>query len=309
MTVISCMRFNDKEGAMVADEQSSVMGGNFRKYDLATKVYTLVDKENEKLIIGGTGATNFLHEAYKQALSSRKPEYSAKDTLQLLSSIFIKLRRDIIDGSLISRFNCKEEDILRGTKYITDDKGEIRREEKLGELVKQKYQEMLEHLEQGVFNSSFLSLSYDTNSTIEINHVSASSRKPMMISQPYATTGTGADTADGILYNYFSLRDRNARDNIDPLDGLATLLYATALASARNIGVGGTPFISMIIDGKIITPNENNSRLAVEIVRAAKNGYLNQEFQKEALKNLVYNGTEFKEVEKEMWRASSDIEK
>src|SRR3989338_3857781 len=102
MTVISCMRFNDKEGAMVADEQSSVMGGNFRKYDLATKVYTLVDKENEKLMIGGTGATNFLHEAYKQALSSRKPEYSAKDTLQLLSSIFIKLRRDIIDGSLIS---------------------------------------------------------------------------------------------------------------------------------------------------------------------------------------------------------------
>ena len=34
MTVINAMKFNDREGAIVADEQSS---GGVRKYDLAEK--------------------------------------------------------------------------------------------------------------------------------------------------------------------------------------------------------------------------------------------------------------------------------
>ena len=49
MTVINTMAFNDKQGGMVADSQSS---GSIRKYDIAEKLSSYVSKEKSNVLVG-----------------------------------------------------------------------------------------------------------------------------------------------------------------------------------------------------------------------------------------------------------------
>ena len=118
--------------------------------------------------------------------------------------------------------------------------------------------------------------------------------------------GSGQETANEILTEFYKDLDWDKRAKIDPLEGLSMLLYATDQASQHHIGVGGTPQLRAILGGKVVEPSERNSRLAAEIVRGEKKGYLPPEFSREALDTLVCKSGDFEAVEQEMWNQVKD---
>ena len=62
MTVISAMKLNESEGAIISDEQSST---DSRKYDNSEKLYDF-SHENMTFAVGGTGALWVLYDIAKK---------------------------------------------------------------------------------------------------------------------------------------------------------------------------------------------------------------------------------------------------
>ncbi|MBU1111474.1 MAG: hypothetical protein ABIG93_02950 [archaeon] len=312
MTVVSAMKFNENEGAIIADEQSSNLFAN-RKYDLATKVHTIIDRDEDnsdgstiKVVIGGTGVTNILYEISEKSVkyaNSTKNITCGNDVIQLCKQIMADTRRQLLDSFIEVNTGWNRKEILSGGRKLADGSTESVTEILIGE-----YKRSIEEAgKSDIFNNAFVAISFDKFG-FKLYELNMGLPKPFLISGPYSTVGSGRDMADGELYSFFEKIPRDERHDIDPIDGIGALLSATEKASMRNIGVGGTPMISAIINGTIVNPNENNTRLSVEIVKAYNSGFLPDQFYKEAIANLIYGSGDFKVVEKVMWEATEKPE-
>lgn len=309
MTVISAMKFNKKEGAIVADEQSSNTG-TLRKQDLATKVHVLESKEQGVLgIMGGSGASDVLYDTYltvQECLAVNQGKIKSKNELTtVIGKMMSNVKRKYINGYLQNLFGLSETEFLMGYKINPDET-----KTPIHESWMQRYSRIIsgssEEQLTGFLNNVFLILASDAQG-VELYYASMALANAYPISRPYEAIGSGSDMADSELYSFFESLPREERDHIPPVKGIAALLTATDKASTRNIGVGGTPFIYIVKDGKILpSPHENNTRLAVEIVRGTRKGYLSPDFELSALNTLVYEGGDFKSVEKEMWKESKN---
>lgn len=308
MTVISTMKFNQNVGAIVGDEQSST---HIRKYDHAEKLHDIINSDNIKVSIGGTGASDIL---YKIAEKATKEVEKAKGKLQtdeqvlfLISQIMSHERKSLIDGVLIEQLGVSQRDIYNGYRLEGPENNKVQLEMPLMREYEQiKNSDSLKK----ILNNAFLSLSYQTENGISINSLGMGQHGPWPSASPYITIGSGQDMADTELSNYVASIPRSKRKNINPIEGIAALLYATEKASITNIGVGGTPMIKIVSDKGIISPDENSSRLAVEIVKGSRAGYLPKEFEHKALESLIFRykkgKSNFEKIEKAMWDNTSN---
>ncbi len=304
MTVISAMKFNSEEGAIVADEEATA---GQRKDRFANKVPVVFSNDDHILIAGGTGALYVLDAAVERAIKDISGRDDIKNSLQpmtYLAQVLVREGQEIIDGHCVAKLRCTQEDVLRGYKIIKNEKGEPIGKDEIGELAKQKYQEIIKHLSENDLNSGFLTLGYDKGEGMSMHWLSCATVKPMSIARPYQPAGSGADMADQVLGDFVNSLRREKRNSIDRVAGIEALLYATQKASERNVGVGGAPYIRVIEKGKIITPDEDCSRLASEVVKGNKTEGLKEGFCHEALDSLIYGPGDFEAVEKEMWKAA-----
>lgn len=303
MTVISAMRFNKYEGAMVGDEQSSNFGSG-RKDDLATKLIVLNRPEHkEALILGGSGAANVLHEVIERGREN--------PTLQGISNVMRQVRHELIDEGLMTQSRCTEEDIQRGYKIVRDASGKPVDRVEISSDIKAKYEKNMESMERGILGNQFLVVAYNRVTGISIYSVAMSTSRPFLNAQHYLSIGSGMDMADATLYDFFSRKPRTKRAAINPAEGLAALLLATDKASMRNIGVGGIPYVQMVKgaegeEPRIISPSENNTLLAVEAIRGREAGFLTDDFVQKAVDELLYQNRNVEDVEKEMWEAATN---
>lgn len=316
MTVISAMKFNSTSGAMVADEQSSNLG-RWRKYDFAEKIQVL-DTQNKVIgIIGGAGAADILYDVTQRVLSEL-PQYKEemKSTLHLAEIVnggMLQVKRKYVDGHLLSLFGLSERDFQTG--YVP-----VRKKDELaGRITEQVMDRYIRAISgnddsfSALVNNSFLLLACDEE-RIQLYEINMGLANRIPVAQPYRTIGSGADMADEELSAFFDRIPRDQRENINPVEGISALIYATDRASVRNVGVGGIPFIYILkksvsgspASSKLIVPTENNSKLAVEVVRAARRDYISKGFEMEALEALMYKGEDFKPIEKEMWAKATN---
>jgi hypothetical protein len=303
MTVVSAMKFNDKEGAIIADEQSSTQ---IRKYDIAEKIYS-IEKDDRIVLFGGAGAADFLFNAKNDIddLVGRRKFDSAKDIAGAISHVMAVLRKQHIDSYLRANYHVSLMDLQRGFK-IDPDEGEV----KLEKEYKQNVWNML-NLNKGLnefVSGGFLILTAE-QSGINIYVASSARDKVIPCARPYECIGSGSDMADAELSDFFDHLPREDRKSVDDTMGIAQLLHATERASKVNIGVGGTPYIVVIKDNNIITPSENNSRLANEMVKVWKKGCLAEDFVMSRLHSLIYANANYEQINKEMWDASKDPER
>jgi hypothetical protein len=295
------MKFNEKEGAMVSDEQASTY---IRKYDIAEKIHEIKTEEGV-VLLGGSGASDFLLEAYNSTKATidhyvkEKQPVSTDDVVQALSNAVSKLRRAYTEAFLRGRFGLSEAELQIGCKMLKDGRAELDREFK-----QQVANAMSSDQFTTMISNRFTVLTYSPEGT-RIYGVDTTYARPVPSSSPYGCVGSGVDMADSELSAFLETMPRDKRHEIDPLEGIAVLLYATDRASRTNVGVGGTPLISVIHKGTVLTPSENSSKLASEIVSAEHLGYLPHEFVKEALEELIYKGTDFREVNKAMGKAAA----
>ena len=312
MTVICGMKFNGHSGAIVADEQSSNFG-MLRKYDLAAKVHILKPSEESSLvaIMGGSGASSVLQEVYaiaaKFAHDAGAKVESKEQLAGLVSQAMTIVKRRYINGYLQNTFGISEVEFLQGYRESKEGKSPIdgRFMEKYMRIASGYPEERISPLT----SNDFLLLSSDKEG-VDIYQAGMELGNPMLVPRPYHVIGSGSDMADSELSSFFDGIARDNRHEVNETQGLMALLFATDRASARNIGVGGTPFIYVLRDGKVLnSPVEANSRLAGEVVRASKYGYVPRPFAEEAVSALVYKGENFAAVEEALWKNVQDKDK
>ncbi len=306
MTVVSAMKFNEQEGAMIADEQSST---HIRKSDIATKIHEFKCSDSITALTGGSGASDILYEIVMKTENEIRENIKdikyGKHISVALSQVMAKVKRKLIEQQFQSSYGLSEAELQCGQKITPE--GRLTIESGIMQEYKQ-YASPFSTNTHPLFQNSFLVISYDNKEGIQISSVDMKYGK-FYISRPYECIGSGSDMADNELNLFFENTPRENRNNIDPIEGIIALLYATDRAAARNIGVGGTPLIYILKKDEITIPSEENSRLAVEIVKGNKKGYLSTEFTKKSLQELIYAKANFKSIEQEMWTQAVDISK
>jgi hypothetical protein len=307
MTVISGIKFMEHNGIIVSDEQASY---GVRKSDISTKVevYRINGEDaGDLMFTGGTGASDFLYDVENQFSRGLEDadEVNGLSVLDLLGRITHHLKRQYVDGYLREKFGISETEFQLGMKQIDHDSARPISEQNMA-----KYHQFIDNNGgeiQQLLNSAFLSLVF-SEGKVDLYRVGTNIPKPMPVSTPFETLGSGADIADYEISSFFERIDRDRRENLSPIEALSILLHATERASARNIGVGGIPQIAILYEGEVVEPSPDSSKLATEIVKGYKRGFLHEEFHDLALKNLILEKGEVRPIEEAMWNESTSRE-
>ena len=298
MTVISTMKFNEEEAAIIADEQAS--GGN-RKEDIFLKLYE-VKAPDMQSVIGGSGVgviiTDIIEKMPGVIEANANSIKSPEDFANVLAQITAEKRGEIISAQVYSQFGITQMELIAG---VIKESGL-----KIADQVMNDYIGYMKNIqrEQHLGNGFIMLTEKDTK--VNVYAVGMGNQKAVSIPGQYYSIGSGSDLASPALSAFIQSMSREKRSNIDPVDGIAVLLNSTEIASSQNQGVGGIPYIKIIKDGQIITPDENTSKLLYEIAKGTNADQLSGEFQREAIGNLVYNGGKFNAIEKQMWKEASD---
>jgi hypothetical protein len=295
MTVVNVMKFNDKEGAIVSDEQSS---NEIRKFEIAEKVCELTLPERI-MLYGGSGASNFLNDVSKEFNNYSKANSSVNNR-QLANNIgkIASAKKESYSNSYLeSNFSLTLADLQRGYRLHEGQRIDIPDRDRIFGALNSNLGKL--------FDGSYLTLTKDKEN-LDIHVINFSLGQAMPVPTPYACIGSGSDTAEESLYSFFVNMTREDRKNVKPVEGIAALLNATEIASKKNMGVGGTPIIAVIKDDRIIRPSEINTKLAAEIVKASVAGVLPKEYMHQAIEDLVYNNRNYSEVNDEMLKQAKD---
>ncbi len=304
MTVVSGMKFNQREGAIISDEQSS---SGFRKENIATKIHSLeFGEERPFALAGGSGYVVVLQDSITQArdfLTKKiKKVRTGRDIANVFAHVFLNVKQQYLDGCLVAEFGLRESDFHTGCR--TGQNGE---KIPLDPAIKSQYLDLKRKLSSHgeLLDDAFLVLTYD-ESGLELYNLSMRIEHPLPVVRPSDAIGSGSEQVDDEMAYYLDSIPRDERGNINPIEGISELLYGTERASIRNPGVGGTPLVKIVKEGKVISPGENETRLAVEIVKGCRRGYLSEEFEKESLDALMYRGETFESIEGKMWESAVD---
>jgi len=296
MTVVSAMKFNPQEGAVVADEQSS---NNQRKDTLSTKIHEF-NLDDGFSIIGGSGTTSILKKIMTELDVNKLQEKTTKHLVQALCYITTAVKNDYLNSYLQSTYGISLKEFQIGKVATSEGAAPI------NPAIMERYVGITQgngEVAKFLIGNSFLILNYNEKG-INLKVLEAGLGKELEATKPFAPIGSGSDMAEDELTSYVERMTRNERENINPIYGLAALLYATNRATNRNMGVGGIPLIKVVKEGEIIEPSENNSKLASEIVLGRRAGYLPKRFHDRALDALVYNEGDFKAWNERMKKAT-----
>ncbi|MFO8016153.1 MAG: hypothetical protein R6U32_03550 [Candidatus Woesearchaeota archaeon] len=307
MTVVSAMKFNPMEGAIISDEQASTQQ---RKYDLATKIRQF-EGMGAIVFAGGSGTADMLYDIEERLeghfMDKREQIRDRKSAASLVSEVMTETKRDYIQAIMHSRYGLSESELQSGTKISCDPNGNTRTMP-IDKRILDQYHSIVEGRNEefsGVTHNMFLLLASDSEG-VEIYTVNTNICNPVPVSTIYRCIGSGQDMADAELSSYMDRVPKEQRNSMDLIQGIKALLNSTEKASAKNIGVGGTPSLYIVSGDEVITPpTENHTRLAMEIVKADSNGFLYKGFADRALRDLIYGGADFGEVEEMMWEKTS----
>ncbi len=291
MTVINALKFDDESGGMVADEESSNFH-NLRKYDLTEKVLRLGDGKSPVIFLGGSGNSSLLKESRDRIKADYTPEKSVLEVTKSLSDIMQDIKRQKIDGYLKSTYGVNSAEALAGSKSAGDKMIQIN-----PSLLEQINRDYKAHTEESAkfFENVFLVIGRDKDG-VSLYQTSMSGA-PFSAYNRYLTLGSGSDESDKVLYRFLKGFKREQRGKIDFVEGMAALIRATNASIDFNIGVGGVPAIAYFNSKNAKTLKEDESRMAVELVRVGDAGLISGDKMREGLNSLLVEEKSHKEVE------------
>lgn len=304
MTVVSAMKFNNYEAAIVADE---LITHGYRRSKSGNKI-TLYQNERIMGLVGVSGVLDILNEITSSI--PKVPKIDEIDDAEELATVVGKLTTHIthkfINGYLKGKYDLSEHELQAGMRFNDGDPIKIQK------FIIQDYADLLAHdghLYSHLRSVYLLMVGADSNGT-KIFELTADNTAPYVNSIEFGTVGSGSDVAELVLQDFIEAIPRDKRNEIPPIDGLTALINATDKACNRNVGVEGTPLIRIVKqnddDLSVLAPTEENSRLAAEIVRAERENLLPKQFREEALQALLYEGRPYEPVERRMWREAKD---
>ncbi|MBI4980095.1 hypothetical protein HZC30_00890 [Candidatus Woesearchaeota archaeon] len=291
MTAINAMKFNENEGGMVTDSQSS---STMRKYDFADKVIP-IKSNGTYALTGGSGHADLLYEATSALAKHFANEvtegktYTVSDIAEALSGIATGMKRNMIDLCLKSKFGIDTSTAISGQGVGPHLIAEIK------EALTASVQSMAER-----FNNGFIVIGKDSEGVslyqVWMGHL------PNKIPQPYWAIGSGSDESDKVLCSFVKDQSREGRKNISLVPGMAALIRATNAASEINPGVGGTPTISYFDQKGIVILGEEESKLATELIKIGDARLTSTFAAERGLEALLRKTGSVDEVEREIFK-------
>lgn len=300
MTVVSALKFNKNHAVIVADER--VTYSTEVKHDIAIKIFQVCEGKVNGFI-GGCGLLDTIVEGVERIRDSLE----TGDKLSIASlkrsggDVMMSLKESLVDEYIQGKFGLRAVDFQRGKRVDPTSKQDV----DLDESFVESYKKALKSKKlKGKIDADFLAI-FSDKSKVAIYGFAVGER-PRLVELPYETIGSGYDKADDILADFVKSVPREKRGGIDHLRGMSAILYATFYAGYKVSSVGGTPLIKIVKGDKIIEPCHANSRLAMEIGRGVRAGYLTREFEYQALDDLLYQNADKREVNERMKKKARD---
>lgn len=300
MTVVSALKFNKNHAVIVADER--VTYSTEVKHDIAIKIFQVCDGKVNGFI-GGCGLLDTIVEGVERIRESleKGDKLTIASVKRASGDVMMFLKESLVDEYIQGKFGLRAVDFQRGKRLDPKTNQDV----DLDESFVESYKKALKSKKlKGKVDADFLGI-FSDKGRVEIYSFAVGER-PRLVELPYETIGSGYDKADDILADFVKSVPREKRGGIDHLKGMAAILYATFYAGYKVSSVGGTPLIKIVCDGRVVEPWHDNSRLAMEIVRGVRAGYLSDAFETQALDDLLYQGAPWGDVDVRMWKNAKD---
>jgi len=308
MTVVSAMKFNNGHGAIVSDERNSRY---VRHDDLANKLVSFEHPNGSvKMIVGASGVSPMINKVHSEYSAFLRTAYDritgAQHMIGALNHIITNCVDEFRDNYLKRKCGVSQLEFQTGVK---NDNGKSL---PIDSILKDKYNRLIDGGDQAFnefTNNVFLCL-VSGESGIDIYSFHMMNPLEYRLSKPYESIGSGADRAESSLSDFFENMKREDREDIEPVQGISELIYATERASKKNIGVGGVPHVAHIAGDVVSCPNERETKLAQEIILAYKNKFVDNDFHYYAVSQLLLSGTgKYDDINREFWKYSKEPDK
>ncbi|MEK7482890.1 MAG: hypothetical protein AABZ60_01015 [Planctomycetota bacterium] len=326
MTSINALKITANSGVMVCDEQRGWNDDRLKIY-CSDKILPLLSPELSKryklaVAYGNTGSSTIgdeIRQTLKRAITQQYEKQVAllghppetflnlEDLARLTFQVICDIKRDHIDESLKHSYGFTTQDLIRG-QY-----------EKKGEMVSLETQEVIEEAlkrigpsgdpaKHNVLNNAGILAGYDASNGFQIFMFSMREYYYEPIYSNFACLGSGSDTANFVMANFFNQRSLQERaQGLDSARALRQLLTAVATASQTNIGVGG--YMNIIIfngptsqsSGELIEVNDHRSKLVLEAVLALGEHFFAEEAVQDLIKGLLFEQKDLAWGEELFW--------
>jgi len=332
MTVVSTMKFNFHQGALVCDEQTT-FGDNRYAY-LSDKIKPLIPPEVTErtgmvAAYGGSGTQSVAAEVVKKTRGemlqaaedmkhSPRKNYmfrTIEDVARFSMKKLLEVKHHHLNDKLYANFHFNLDDFNRGYYEVEGERYEIKQDniiEKATEYITWKdYQPDVD----SIFKNKAIVAGFDPVNGFEIYSLSLMDNECFFCGGLYESIGSGSDIASISLNDFINTKVLSIRrTQIDPTEGVIELIRATNACAGRNYGVGGY-FNIVLIDGRKPSGEayteimDHSARLASEIVFAGGYELIDHDDMMSLIRKLVFDGAPFKEVDAEFCKKAKDLKK
>lgn len=323
MATVIFMKFNDEQGALVADESTWHLGFKYgyRRSNYGDSIFNLLSDEksrkfNMSAVYAGVGFPSFHYEVARKSKDLLDSNIENYKTLHLIGEkihqIYQSIHKRYVDDKLKFLFDF-DSDQLNSVCFKKGEKDyEIKQDGIISEAKKIiKYQDKSPGANRVFDNSGFL-MGYDKRNGIN-GYWMDKDRNTMDFASNMGVIGYGEQVAIHVFSNVVSKMNLTQRRiGFDMMDGLYLLLCCALEIKNTNYRLGGY-FQITLIDGskkyfKTTTKEilNHNAHLVSEIVQANLWGFINKKDTYEFIQKLLFEDTDYNMVEQEFFNKVSN---
>ncbi len=332
MTSINAMKFNRCMGACMSDEErgwndEGLVSLTTEKMRLITDE-TIHAEQRTAAVYGNTG-TSTVGEELRTGIKLRISELYRKErdkagkppakfmTMERMASeafdVITRMKHAHVDWELKGKYGFDTADFVRGFYERNGEKIDIKEAEMVKAVDELLTWKGRSSAPQALHLNAGIVAGYEPAEGFAIFGISMITPYVEPVQEIFLADGSGRDMTTVVFTEDLNRRTiSQRRGDVDPVDGVLTMLDALNTACRHDIGVGGYPCIIMI-DGSRKDPadivwrlQDHRGKLAAEISTAETEGHLAREAARSLIQRLVFDREAFETVEQDLWSRSRD---
>jgi 20S proteasome alpha/beta subunit len=325
LATVFYMKFNEEQGAMVADEMTWHLGFKYgyRPSRYGDSIRNLIDEEiavknNFISVYGGIGFPSFHEEVVRKSKGKieQTMDYvgDLDKTADMVEGVFQEVHGRLISDKLRFYLGFNRDQLNNGKFAYNNEEHEIKQDAIINEAKKMiKNQDRTEAAHR-IFDNESVIMGYDRDNGIR-GYTFDNNGRNLDFAYPFGAIGTGQETGTKVFADiYYRMGLDERRKGFKFSDGLFILLNCFVESYDFNNKTGGYTQVFLMdarkemFGGMTREINDHRGHLAAEIIRAYRWGYLKRETAQDMINRLLVQGENREEIEKELFRHSSDAE-
>lgn len=317
VAIVNLLRFNDRAGAMISDEEYWVWGR--RRSFFTDHIYRVSeDKLNEQLgmelVYGGTGHPPFHLEIVEHLRKKLEQSLSKEDhnglptTTEAIGYLLLEEAQNTVqrrvNDHLRFLYGISVDDINRGYFELDGKRFDIKQKKVIDDVTNIVLQKGNNDLLKPLYKSRGVLMGIDPEHGFTAYHLNYDQSILAFVSGGFEAIGTGKYASGIVLGQYLNNKNvAQRREGIDPVEGVYTLFKSAILASESFCQVGG--YFSMVLlsqpDLKKLPVctlvQGDRAKLATEIVQAHRLEQIDMSTCLELLNQLIFKSISLESVE------------